>query len=521
MKKLIRVSFILMFALFLVSCRQTTSATATIELREEDPITLTGVFFDVKVEDPDDEITGTITVRLYRADGTEHSSRPFEDKNNIKDVSFTGLQSDTTYTIKVHATTGRTTQVIGEYTFTTLTTATLEITTAEEFLNMRNNRSGTYKLMNDIDFSEVEFTTPFTSSFSGSFDGQGFTLSNITFTRVTTYTGVFGYISSGKVSNVVLDNVQIGTLEEPLRMATSSRVGIFAGYVSSSQSVIENITIKNSQIYYSSSSTVQAYVGGAVGELKGTMTDVVLENVDVSLTLTSYGRVKMGGVIGFLTDDAVLRRVNSQSNVTFELDYTGTRDVAFSAIYVGGLIGDNNAINKTRPVENVAQIGDVTVTLNYNTPTEHIRRDYLVYVGGLIGGSSAAVHNAFYAGDVLVTHQSSLEDSKIQKWFTIGGLIGFYQYGSSISPNTTLRVGTNHTMTLNISDDVNLRYSQTFGNLSSSNVLIRTVYGEEHLDLNDESKVPEDNIVVITDVSEFFTSDWIKEAFNAYFGENE
>jgi hypothetical protein len=521
MKRLIRLSFILMFALLLVACQKTTSATASIELKEEDAITLTGVFFDVNIEDPDGEITGIVTVRLHRADGTEHSSKPFEDISAIKDVSFTGLQSDTTYTIKVHATTGRTTQMIGEYTFTTLTTATIEITTAEEFLNMKNNRSGTYKLMNDIDFTDVEFQTPFTSSFSGTFDGQGFTLSNITFTRITTYTGVFGYISSGKVHDVVLDNVQIGTEEAPLSMATSSRVGIFAGYVSSSTAVIENVTIKNSNIHFNSSSTVQAYVGGAVGELRGRMTDVVLENVEISLRLTSYGRVKMGGAVGLLEQDALFRRVKSETNVTFVLDYTGVRDVTFASIFVGGLIGDNIAINKTRAVEHVYNVGDVKVTLDYNTPLEHTRKTYLAYVGGLVGGSSAAIHNAFYAGHVEVNHQTNGQEGNIQKWFTIGGVIGFYQYGSSTSPNTVLRVGTGYTTDLNISDDVNLRFSQTFGNYASSVSIQKTVFGEEHLNLNGVTQVPEEDTVVITDVDEFFTSDWIKEAFNAYFGETE
>jgi hypothetical protein len=515
MKRLLGIAVILLGAFVLMGCETKTTATATFTVGE-DGITTDGITFSMTITDPDEEITGTITVRLYDAAGDEVTSRTIASEDDWEDITFSGLENDQTYTIKVHATIGRNTAVIGERTFSPLSTATNEITTAEEFLAMRDNRSGNYVLMNDIDFTDVEFTSPFTSSFSGTFDGGGFTLSNITFTKINSYTGVFGYISSGTVSNLILDGVTIGTPEEPLLMATSSRVGIFAGYVSSTSASIENITIRNSSINYEMSSKVQAYAGAIVGENCGDILNVTIEDTSVQLLAKSHGIVKLGGAVGMLYEGATLKEIKSDATVIFELAATPHREVDRGfLILVGGLIGDNNAIGQSDAVENIYSTGDVTVTnLDFNTDPENTEGRYEVFVGGLAGSTNAVIKNAFYGGSISFDHQKNDHDDDVVKVFGVGGLFG--RYLSNMASANLLRVGTDQTITVTVSADVNIFLSQLAGAKSVSGTIDGFVYGEEHLVLNDVSKTAEYNVTVIADITDFFDS-WMAEAFQTVY----
>ena len=73
------------------------------------------------------------------------------------------------------------------------------ITTAEELNSVRDDLSGTYYLMNDIDLSSYGDWIPVGHSgiaFSGSFDGQGYEITGMTIgNEEYTYTGLFGHVA--------------------------------------------------------------------------------------------------------------------------------------------------------------------------------------------------------------------------------------------------------------------------------------------------------------------------------------
>ena len=91
-----------------------------------------------------------------------------------------------------------------------------EIHTAQQLYDVRNNLSGSFVLMNDIDLSGfnsgqwvpigddvVEFT--------GTFDGQGYVIKNLTITGgAYNYNGLFGFSSGGAIiKNIGLENLRI------------------------------------------------------------------------------------------------------------------------------------------------------------------------------------------------------------------------------------------------------------------------------------------------------------------------
>ena len=76
-------------------------------------------------------------------------------------------------------------------------------------------------MSNDIDLSSIDNWTAIgksSSMFSGTFDGNGHVIKNLTINNPTSdYQGLFGYASSGEIKN-------IGTDRKPLWVLTDSNV---------------------------------------------------------------------------------------------------------------------------------------------------------------------------------------------------------------------------------------------------------------------------------------------------------
>ena len=508
MKKIIGSLFLLLTVFLLSSCKEDIGVTAEFSNVE---IGLTSITFTAIIDDPNAQITGAVTVKFHKADGTVVHTKDITTDEELVDYNVSSLINTETYTIKIYATIARDSVVIGTYEFQLLSAATIHITTPEEFMNMKNNRVGNYVLDNDLDFSDVAFTTPFTAAFSGTFDGQGFTISNVTFTSIIAYTGVFGYVSSGSIKDVNFDHISIGTEDSPLTSPTSSRVGIIAGYVSASTAKIENVKVTNSSINYTSSSTVQAFVGGLIGELKGEMTDVEMDNVDIALKATSYGKIRVGGAVGLLTEEAKLKRVKSDANVDVILDATlKNRDVQLN---IGGLIGYHNARNINKSVEDLYTTGSVNISVTFGTTNDTASGNYSVYAGGIAGIAYSNVINAFFGGSIHLTHEKNANETLVNKNFYVGGLMGFY--GSNKAIVSAVRLGDGSEININVSDDVTLHASQIFGQNISSTTQQVGVFGTAHLMINMVDESANDAVTVYTTLENYFTSDWMKDAYNA------
>ena len=517
MKKIAGFILMIIFAMSLMACGSTDDQNISIEFKDFD-YDLTWVSFSIELSDPDERITGNINIELFEND-TRRQTRVAQVLEDLENITFSGLTTGTTYEIRVIAGVGREAVTIGERTFTTLSDQPISIETPEDFMNMRNNRSGQYILENDLDFEGVEFKAPFGQQhFSGTFDGQGFTISNIEFTSMQTYTGVFGYITTGKVFDVHLENIIIGTEEDPIKMTTSTRAGIISGYQSNTNSEITNITVKNSQIYMITSSTVHAYVGGAIGEARGKVEDITLENVTVSVVSEAQGRIKLGAVVGYLYDSATLKRVSSQTDVIFELDFkrANTRDMDFS-ILIGGIIGENAPKTNLRAVENVYNIGDINVDLAFNTPETSTKGNYTVYVGGVAGMSYANIYQSFYKGNISLNHEKNeFEEGVVNKFIFVGGLMG--SYASRQTLNQALKINNDgKEMNVNVSDDVTLLVSQTIARFVHTPTVHTGLIGSEHLMVNGVDQSASEDVTIILDPLEFFLSDWMKEKYEVLF----
>ncbi len=128
------------------------------------------------------------------------------------------------------------------------------IKTAADLDNIRNNLSGKYILMNDIDLAGVDWTP--INSFSGELNGNGYVVRNLN-CHTNGAAGLFVSIA-GIISNLGLENVNV----------TADNSGGIAGGIAATTKSGANPIIKNCYVTGSvSTSNDFGYVGGLIGSM--------------------------------------------------------------------------------------------------------------------------------------------------------------------------------------------------------------------------------------------------------------
>ena len=312
--------------------------------------------------------------------------------------------------------------------------APYKIRTVEELANIKNDLSGYFILDADIDLSEIEDWTPIgdqSNPFTGYFDGNNHTISNLTIKKSVNYKGLFGYANGTTFKNVQLRNVNttyynnytgalVGYLingnvtdcnVEDGRINVGHYSGGLCGYVSGTMSnCYSKIDVYGNNIH----------VGGLVGYLFGTGYNLYSTGIVSCGSGTTNSGDGVGGLIGALQGS--LYNSYSSSEV-----YSGS-----SGQNVGGLIGQltcNNSI-LTYNVEKCYATGNVRSSRN-STPN---------YVGGLIGLVSAGASSA-YTADVTVNLSNMFSTGNVEGW-TCGSAIGNVSASGIVVNTTTTRIAT-------------------------------------------------------------------------------
>ena len=187
------------------------------------------------------------------------------------------------------------------------------------------------------------------SSYTGTFDGGGYTITGLIVTGSNEYAGLFGRISSGgTVKNVILKDVQI---------ESDNQYGCVGGVAGNSGGNIENCSVSGSVsgrhtaggvvgLHYSgsitlcgSSATVKgtAEVGGVAGKTDNSATlTACYATGNVTFERASTINTFAGGVVGFNGIGSILTACYATGKVTGTGDGTGS-------CYVGGVTGDNSS----------------------------------------------------------------------------------------------------------------------------------------------------------------------------------
>lgn len=349
-------------------------------------------------------------------------------------------EGDNIITAAVTAADGTTTK---DYTITLTKKAEpmdLVITTAQELMDFAaavNNgdyagiADVTVELGGDIDMSGYSWTPigiDKNNYFSGTFDGNGHTISNLTITKETVgYFGLFG------TTDATIQNVNLtGSLTNTISDASASYVGAVAGYIIGGE--IRNVNTHDFMIQSSSADIpLGLAVGGIVGVTESTPVENCVSGTDITL---NFSYCYIGGVAG--------AAVGSQmTNCT----YTGTLTLTGSGYAdCGGIVGNSQqgselshcvnqgTIDTTGGTYSVnARVGGVAGNLAYNSSTvasctnEGSVKGKASNMGGIAGSAyGGGIENCLNKGDIESTDGSNT-----------GGIAG----SSSVTIETSVSAG--------------------------------------------------------------------------------
>jgi len=253
------------------------------------------------------------------------------------------------------------------------------IKTADDLQALKDNLSGKYILMNDIDLSGYNWTAigTKTNPFSGELNGNGHVIKNLQVDDAAgNGIGLFGVIDGANVSNVGLENADINV---------QNAVGILAG--AAEASIITNC-------YSTGSVRGAGWVGGLIGQI----TNATTINDCFSTANVTGTSSQIGGLVGRLDSSSV-------SNSYAEGSVLGK-------IFVGGLIGNSVGISN---ISFSYALGDVKADDN---------------VGGLLG----------YLGDHKIYIDNCYSAGTVEANLSSGGMIGWVDDDSDLCVVTNSKV---------------------------------------------------------------------------------
>ncbi|MBR5005138.1 MAG: hypothetical protein IKY14_06745, partial [Erysipelotrichaceae bacterium] len=256
----------------------------------------------------------------------------------------------------------------------------------------------------------------FDKSFKGTFDGQGYSVINLsqnTWALDNGYyyndcgLGLFGAVEDGTVKNLTVDAASIS--------GESALCGIVAAVVHNT--TFENITVKNSNV-----ADYQYYAGGVVGWVSGETTFTNC-NIDASTTVaTQWGDFdnSTGGVIGgasasadiLMKDCTVAARIDAYNDVTSSYQWYAYRRC-------GMLIGNSGATDTVdgRTVAVAPQLTCENVTVIYDDWANYTYCEFAgtswPYVRVQAGISNSAYSNPRYGHPTDANGNEVVDDNHV------------------------------------------------------------------------------------------------------------
>ena len=352
----------------------------------------------------------------------------------------------------------------------------IAIYTLQDLDNVRNNLSSSYVLMNNLDFnsdSSYDQTDPnwatkkaswttgegwdpigqYPNRFTGTFDGQENTISNLYINRPTEdksiglFGGTNGNFNPVFIMNLNLVNIDVtgggdeyvgglighnylGTVSNchvtGAVVGSAFSVGGFIGYNEAGETGIEDTEggyimagyIENTS--FSGSVSGINYVGGLIGFQGGYETSVIRSSSSGTVT----GEYAVGGLMGSAAY-ILIEDCHSTSLVN---------GIGDSCSMVGGLIGQDYGYNTIR---NSYALGDVVA------PT-------CEEVGGLIGNNDSDVENSYATGDVSgLTNVGGLiglgwSSVRINNSYSTGSVIGSSNVGGFIGRGNKVKISNSY-----------------------------------------------------------------------------
>ena len=274
-----------------------------------------------------------------------------------------------------------------------------------------------YELMNNINFTGSKWESggvdeswlpigTFVKHFSATFEGNGFTISNLYIkNKKSDFQGLFNITNK----SAVIKNLGLVDLFIIAQNIAGGLVGSNSGKIENCFAkgiILSSENIENTVAWQSIDSV---FMGGLVG-----LNDGVIENsfAEVSITGKEINKTFIGGLVGYQNDGIVMS--------SYSIGHVS------NAIYIGGLIGQLwGTVYNSYSSGNVygggvgSNVGGLVGFLGNGYISNSYASGNVEYggnVGGLVGQSWASIYNSYSLGNVFGNETS-----------IIGGLIGQLQ----------------------------------------------------------------------------------------------
>lgn len=289
---------------------------------------------------------------------------------------------------------------------------------ADDLQNMQEDLTANYILMNDIDLSGINWTPMrpsrtgvYTSGFTGTLDGNGFTIRNLTVNAEQYDNGALFYQNEGTIQNLrVTGQINLTSKSGIVRFAAS--LAIY------NKGTIYNCT---SAAGITAAGDMPVRVGGLVSENKGTI-DYCRYTGTIHAS-AGGGEVSVGGITYINDNSAVISHcenvgiILAESGNSTEVKDTISSLVNESSIHLGGIAGKtdwHSTIDQCR----------ATCTIRITGESHY---EYW-YIGGIVGsGFVATFSNCCFNGTLSINVDIKDVASGIYK---VGGLAGDGGYES-------------------------------------------------------------------------------------------
>jgi hypothetical protein len=263
-----------------------------------------------------------------------------------------------------------------------------------------------YRLETSVDLSEITWPTAVVPWFGGTFDGNGYLISNLHI-QGGEFQGLFGQLGPGAlISNLGLDDVDVN--------GSADYVGGLVGY-----------NYKGSITTSSSTGTVNGenYIGGLVGNSDhGKIT-----SSDSAGTINGHDHV--GGLVG--------------SNRYGSIDTSSSTSTISGDDDIGGLIGSNYegsiiSSYSTGTVSGDDNVGGLSGYNEYGSISSSYSTGLVTGIGEKVGGLVGCNNGLSYAYQGLII--TSYSTGAVSGDKNVGGLVGENYYSSIASSYSTGRV---------------------------------------------------------------------------------
>lgn len=247
------------------------------------------------------------------------------------------------------------------------------IDNVDKFKGLSNTSGMYYQLSRDLDFTNIAFTP--IPTFNGTLDGNGKTISNLTFSVGDGNGGIFA-VNNGTIKNL---NVTDAIVTKNGSLDNNGGTGILAGV---NNNKISNCVINSSSLNVSlSSKGTDVGIGLLVG-INNSGKTISECTVDASsISINNSKECHVGGLVGYnLTGNIEFSSVKS----TTHIDYTAT----VAGGNIGGLIGRNKG----------GTIEGCSTNIDINTIGCNLGLKIAGFIGDAFFGSPTTIQGCYTTG---------------------------------------------------------------------------------------------------------------------------